>query len=233
MVTKRLLVLANSTKYRGRCVAGREITDQGGSYRIGGWVRPVSSHGGGELSDVDRRLMNRGSDVRVLDFVDMPLLGPANDGCQPENWQICGPRTWTDVGPEYSRPPLEWLKQSPPDLWLESGGRTDRISHAQLTAKPPPASLYIIRPEGLRIRLYTQAYKPRRQALFRYRGVTYDLPITDPVIDEKCFGRIPKQGSPPLDFPLPCGDDCLICVSLTGDFQGHHYKIVATILENG
>jgi hypothetical protein len=29
----------------------------------------------------------------------------------------------------------------------------------------------------------------------------------------------------------PYGDNCLLCVSLTPEFNGYHYKVVAAVLE--
>jgi hypothetical protein len=34
-----------------------------------------------------------------------------------------------------------------------------------------------------------------------------------------------------VEFPLPCGDDMAICVSLAREFGGCHYKVVATVFE--
>lgn len=50
MVIKKIVILANSVKHNpGRCVAGREVLDNGASGRVCGWMRPVSSEGEGEL----------------------------------------------------------------------------------------------------------------------------------------------------------------------------------------
>lgn len=44
--TKRIVCLANSRKYKGSCVAGKEIMGNA----FGGWVRPVSKKVHGELT---------------------------------------------------------------------------------------------------------------------------------------------------------------------------------------
>ena len=69
--TKTILCLANSRKLGGRCVAGREIGENG----VGQWIRPVSNHGHGEVSEADRRFEN-GVDPMVLDIVEIPMLRP-------------------------------------------------------------------------------------------------------------------------------------------------------------
>jgi hypothetical protein len=60
MTTKRILVLANSTKHHPmRCVAGREVLGEAGCItQWGGWVRPVSRHDEGALSLGERRVLN-------------------------------------------------------------------------------------------------------------------------------------------------------------------------------
>ncbi|HWN94265.1 MAG TPA: hypothetical protein VNT99_04475 [Methylomirabilota bacterium] len=58
MISKRILVLANSTKHHPmRCVAGRELIEEGGGKsRWGGWIRPVSAHDEGALNSGERCL---------------------------------------------------------------------------------------------------------------------------------------------------------------------------------
>ena len=89
MISKRLLVLANSTKHHPmRCVAGRELLGEvGGIVQWGGWIRPVSSHDEGALNSGERCLAG-GIDPKPLDIVRTVLDAPTNDPLQPENWMI-------------------------------------------------------------------------------------------------------------------------------------------------
>ena len=50
MTTKMIVVLANSVKKSGRCLAGKEIVWTDGSWKVGNWIRPVASPDGGEIS---------------------------------------------------------------------------------------------------------------------------------------------------------------------------------------
>lgn len=90
---KRIVCLANSRKLNGRCVAGKELA--GG--RPGGWVRPVSAREHEEVSEYERQYED-GSDPRVLDTMDVPLLDPRPRGYQQENWLLDPDQYWVKVG---------------------------------------------------------------------------------------------------------------------------------------
>jgi hypothetical protein len=232
VVTKRIVILANSLKLGGRCVAGREVLPEGKKYRLGPWIRPVSDHGEGELFDFERQYADRRL-LNVMDFADVNLTEPRNNLWQPENWGIASPSVWIDVTSRYERP--ETLEEQPAHLWYETGNRSDRISHVQLVASAPEQSLYIIRPENFRLRLYTDSWdgrlKRRWRCLFGYRSLEYDMALTDPELSLRYAAQMPDHGKAPVEIRLPSGDDLLVCVSLAGEFRGHHYKLVATVLE--
>ena len=80
---KRVVCLANSRKLSGRCIAGKEIADR----RVADWIRPVSSRPSEEVSEHERQYED-GSDPRVLDVVDIPLLGHRPKSFQQENWLL-------------------------------------------------------------------------------------------------------------------------------------------------
>lgn len=229
MVQKVVLVLANSVKNKDRCVAGREVLPNGEAFRLGPWVRPISNHGEGELNWAETQLKN-GHQIRVLNLVEMTLECPVGDPFQPENWRFSGPGTWKDVSEHYPRPRNEMLEEHPSDLWLQKGARSDRTAHACLQARPPRQSLYVIRPEKLRISLHTEGEKKRQRAVFAYRGIEYNLAMTDPEISRRYCSRFPGPGEKPLLIPFK--GDVVMCVSLAAEFLDHyHYKVVATIFE--
>ncbi|MBX9625353.1 MAG: hypothetical protein K2X82_16220 [Gemmataceae bacterium] len=236
VVRKRLMVLANAVRNHreeGRCIAGREVVDGPAGLRLGGWVRPVSGHGEGELWCSERRYPDGGW-VRVLDVADVELAGPVGDPDQPENWVLAGEGGWAELT-RSCRPPLDGLEETPPGLWLQPGGPTDRVSHGYLAAHPPGQSLYVVRPEEPRLVLGTEPGpghpKRRRRCLFRYAGLDYDLALTDPKATEQYERRFPAPGQSALVVPLP-GDRTLLCVSLARPFNGYHYKLVATVFED-
>lgn len=68
---KRLVCLANSHKHNARCIAGRELLAES----IGEWIRPISDREGEEVSVSERQYAD-GSEPRVLDVIDVSLIGP-------------------------------------------------------------------------------------------------------------------------------------------------------------
>jgi hypothetical protein len=72
----------------------------------------------------------------------------------------------------------------------------------------------------------------QRRALFEYSGVQYDLPVTDPTMDQRHFTPFPVLNQPPRDVLPTSPERCLLVVSLAAPFtDGYHYKVVATVLE--
>ena len=86
---KRIVCLANSRKLYGRCVAGREWNDG----RVGRWIRPVSNREHQEVSEYED-----GSDPRVLDVIDVPVVEPCPRNFQSENWLLNPEYYWEKVG---------------------------------------------------------------------------------------------------------------------------------------
>jgi hypothetical protein len=123
---KRIACLANSRKYSGRCVAGREVLERG----FGGWVRPVSDRPLGEVSEEERR-SETGRDPRVYDVIDVPLLEVRRHGYQTENHLHDTGRYWIKVG-EIWWGDLESLLDPSAPLWANGdstfNGVNDRFS---------------------------------------------------------------------------------------------------------
>lgn len=92
-VTKRIVCLANSRKLQGRCVAGVELT--GGRARE--WVRPVGDREHQAVSEHERQYRD-GSDPRLLDIIDVPLLEHRPKDYQRENWLLDPKKYWKKAG---------------------------------------------------------------------------------------------------------------------------------------
>ena len=235
--SEHILILANSVNHwPGVCIAGREINSKGQQYTIGAWVRPVSANGEGELSPSETRLVG-GKQPAVMDFVEVQLSHAVNDLLQPENWLIDAGQRWRSVNASYQKPGLELLREEPKSIWLQRDERGDRVSPAYLKKSPPDQSLYLIRVPSIRARFewneWDGRYKQRRRALFTYRGVDYELNITDPEFSERYRDQFPAKGSPAKTFTVTPANGCYLCVSLAPEFNCYHYKVVATIIEAG
>jgi hypothetical protein len=234
-VSKTILVLANSYKRgSGRCLAGREILETAIGIRLGGWIRPVTYHSEGELLPTERQYPD-GSEVSVGEIASVRLREKLLFPAQPENWGWEPDTNW-------NRSPLRLpqrlrvaAEEFPDSLWIQPNHPTDRVSRQYLQQHPPAQSLYLVRPKHVSLRFETTHHfgveKNRKRCLFQYRGQQYDLSLTDPVILQRYQDRIPRGGKPAVEFKLPVEDDLLFCVSLTREFEGNHYKIVATICE--
>jgi len=231
MITKKIVVLANSTKHHPmRCVAGREWLGETG--RSGGWIRPVSNHDEGALSHHERRLRD-GREVRHGDVVEIPLLAGEGNPLQPENWLVQPTACWVETGTVAIGSLADWM-ETPQNLWLDPAqSKGDRAGAEFLRTVAPLQSLYLIRPEGLRFLIRSRVWdgyaKKQLRATFRYQGRHYDLALTDPLIGRKYFPDYPHTPEGHIELEKP--GQTLLCVSLTPAFEGLHYKVVASVIE--
>lgn len=236
MLSKSILVLANSLKKGGRCIAGREVLWlPDGRWHFGKWVRPVSRHGDGELFREETTKVD-GNLVGVMEFAEVSLAENQNEPCQPENWFISGLRCWSAIGRSAKLPPTAALEEHPRDLWIDKAEQNDRISPNRLAELSPGFSLVVIRPEQLTLVWWSQMNTFKKQvqnkfrAHFTYNGLAHELSLTDPLASDRYCRPMPALGEKPRMLPLKSANGPLVCVSLTPVFQGFHYKVAATIL---
>lgn len=233
MPVRTVLILANSVRHApNACVAGREVIEANGQRAYGTWVRPVSNHGEGELS-LQERWTAQGREVRVLDIVRMSLSDQVADALQPENWRYAAAPAWQVVG-KATLEDLERAVESPPSLWDDPKDPGDRVNEARIVQSPPAQSLYLVKVDGVLIRLFSEQYPERtrkqRRVHFRHRGRDYNLAITDPTIEGRYGIRVPTPSEPALEHRVPHA--CYVCISLAHrSFQGHHYKLAAAIID--
>jgi hypothetical protein len=218
---KRIVCLANSYKPPGgRCIAGKEVNAK----RFGPWIRPVSRRPTAEVSFSEYRYAN-GSTPALLDVIDVPLSHAAPHNHQTENhviaagqWTKTGTVPWSDVPQLLDRPPSLWINRDSTAL-----GANDCMSQAE--AATVTDSLLLIEPNDLVLAIGTNPWsrKPTYRAQFSYRGVRYNLSMTDPAARDAFAGKGAGE------YPIP---DAYICVSLTEPYEhdGRCYKLVAAIL---
>ena len=220
LIEKHLIILANSRKLNGRCVAGKEI--YGG--QIGEWIRPVGINGHGELS-LRQIQCQGGSDPNLLDIVKIELIRRTPQKYQTENCLVNARVSWEMI----SRFPPERIAELLDEhnqMWLNghsSGlGRNDRIPHEIAEAKET-SSLRLIRPENLSLLITSWDGRKKIRVEFILGGVNYSLGCTDPVVERKL--RSLDDGKYHLT-----GDNHSLCVSLGSPFEGYVYKLVAGII---
>ena len=239
MPWKYICILANSNKQGERCIAGIEMLkdDEGKLRGTDTWIRPVSARrdSGGAL-DVEERRYTDASEPEMLDVARIPLLECENDWAQPENWRLDTSVHWERIGkvrPQRLRKALD----RPESLWLDpEEKKSDRIRPEVLKSGPWGRSLYLIEPERFRIEVYPESnpWKNtmviKREAVFVFLGHSYRLHITDPAAEEKYCASVPLD-APKRVIELDPGNRCFLCISLTPEFNGKHYKVVAGLLE--
>lgn len=220
---KRMVCLANSRKHSGRCIAGKEVLEDG----YGPWIRPVSARPSAEVSEEERRY-ETGQDPRILDIIDIPIIAAAPLLHQTENHIIDGEYYWTKRG-ELPWGELRQLVDKPETLWFNGDstyyGVNDRVRLD--TAGKMTDSLVLIQPSSLSIHVQTEGAEfgnPRRRvrAAFTYRGANYLIIVTDPVAERTFLGK------PDGQYPL---DEAFLCVSLgEAHTDNYCYKLVAAVI---
>ena len=221
---ERIVCLATSRKPGGRCIAGKKWTAKG----AGAWVRPVSVRPGAEIELTERQYAD-GSEPKLLDILDVPMIAPAPRLHQTENHIIDNGFYWTKKGE------LEWadLKQAvdtPPTLWVNGNstqqGSNDRVSQDQLAGLT--TSLYLIKPEQVTIHVlaantYFSNSKRTVRTGFHYKGAYYNFRLTDPDIERAFYQRDND------DYKVT--QDVYLCISLAETpYEGSYYKLVAAII---
>ena len=219
METKTIIVLANSTKNRGHCIAGIEYTD-------GNWIRPVSNYGNGELYP-QQIAFSDGTQPSLLDVVEIPVVANAKSPLQPENWTIQEGIVWKkNLEGKCSKEMLLSMVAEPNDIWLQPNYESNRNSHDYLHNHPPYSSLVLVKISAAKL-WKDRSFNGKEivRSLFSYHGVTYTLNVTDPNVHNIL------NGADTLNIK-----EAIICVSLCPSFYNNfaseyqHFKVVASII---
>lgn len=222
-VVKRMVCLANSRKLAGRCMAGR-LLEEG---QPTGWVRPVSSREHEEVSEYERQYKD-GSDPKLLDVIDVPLLEPRPKNYQTENWLLDPGYYWVKCG-HVSSADLDHLTDPVADLWTNGmstyHGRNDQIDVVR--ANQLDHSLRFVKLPALQLSVFAPGAafgnpKRRVQARFIHNRREYRLWVTDPKYEREYLQR--ENG----DYDL---GECFATISIGEPMEGYCYKLVAAIIE--
>ena len=170
----QMIVLANSYKNGGRCVAGFDVTGQK-------LVRPISVQTHGELSmsqcEIDVDGVQRG--VRCLDLIEIPVGSSTPQVAQPENHELLtGKWKWlTSLDRKQAVDFLELLHECSKELLFNCDSKVD---HNEVDGGQVSKSLTVIKVANPIFFLGLRKEKSAQlRTKFSYSGVIYDLPITD------------------------------------------------------
>lgn len=222
--TKKIIVLANSRKISGRCVAGKEIVGSG----FGGWIRPVSLRPAGELSEADRQFQD-GADPKLLDIVEIPMTKHLPHGFQTENHAIDDQFHWSLQRKCTPADLKAALDTTATKLWDNTSPSTANGLHDRVTdaiAANLQGSLLLIEVAKLTISVaiegaYFNNAKRKVRGSFSYKNTSYILTITDPVIEREYLKKADGQYD---------AGPVMLCISLGDSFQGYAYKLIAGVI---
>ena len=233
MPVKKIFILANSIKKQQRCVAGREVVKHpDGEEYWGEWIRPVTNHDEGAIRLSECRLQD-GTVPAPFDVIQVPITSNENSPTQPENQYIQPGAQWSKIT-TWSKEEAQNLIERPKNLWLEPGVKQDRVTPQYQLSQKEHQSLYLIQPVNFRFLVEVNTWegvdKKRVRGVFSYNEQNYNFSMTDPLVSQKYFSDF--SNVPNGFVELERSDSVLICVSLTPEFNGYHYKIVATVIES-
>lgn len=224
--TKRIVVLANSRKPPGRCVAGIEFVDG----MPGGWVRPVGDELGAGLKPWERRLPDE-SEPLPLDVVDFVVAHHVPMNCHSENWIVVADRPRSRASSIGIRD-LDHLVSDPNTLWTNDDetklGLNDLVAESALDQFT--GSILLLKAHELVLSANTNPWSENQElrAEFVHRGVSYRLKVTDPVYENRYLAG--DDG----EFLIP---EAYLTISLgepwpkPGSDQRYSSKLVAAVIE--
>jgi len=227
-MNKRIIFLANSKKYNGKCVAGKELS-------TGEWVRPISRRISGEISQHEECLneecmqyktfCNCFKSPQMLDVLDVKVLKKTSYNHQTENYIISRIR-WEKVGEVDFYDLEDYLDNDKGDLWYLGSstynGLNDRVPLEYIENYHD--SLRLIEPETFKVVVTHEYNRDVVRAKFQFLNKHYAIKVTDPILEEFYL----SSGKSEYRYR---GRNVRICISLAETpYQGFFYKLVAGII---
>lgn len=223
-VTKTFVVLANSYKHGGRCLAGIELAD----WKAKGWIRPVSARSGHGLNERERQFPDRSEPI-PLDVVEVRLGTHTPTDFQHENWLV-DPNAGLVKTETMSYGAAQRLATTARTLWV-NGHHTQLGMNDRVPARELPdvaASIMLVKVTDLTIEVAVNPWSHERQvrALFNYRGTKYKFIVTDPSCSDSYVRReVGRYGV----------GEALLTLSLSEPWSGgsgdkDSYKLVAAVI---
>lgn len=172
----KLIVLANSYKLGGRCLAGLDVT-------TAAWVRPISTQTHGELNAKQCVINDDGRPraVQCLDVIEIPVGEPVFTPGQPENRALLAGdlSLIASFDRQDAADVLDSLaeKEYSTDLLFN---RVGEVNYSEALNGQVLKSLTLVRVSNPTFFLQLRHGKaPQLRARFLYADIEYDLPVTD------------------------------------------------------
>ena len=218
---KHFICLANSIKYRGRCLAGIEVSlDGAGRYTIARnedetpqWIRPVSREKCGTLPESETK------NIVLFDIIEIGTTRECPQYAHSENvfysyLKKSGKKSFqsekhlndlcNNVHPMLL---FNGLKSISTDVFQQSGYSLAFIRASNCTFWKDESDMF----------------KDKFRVRFLYNNIEYVLPLTDPVFIHK----LNVNGFDSINS----AKHYYFTVSLSEEFKGWHYKLIAGIVE--
>lgn len=231
---KQILVLAKSYKTGGYCVGGLELVveSDGQRYITKNWIRPVTIAENGEHKGCLPHSIC--SEFNVFDVIELDLIPADPIFGQPENYLIQDLRIQKVDCLEVIDCLRHFEKHNLMPWHDTRTVRDDQISSEALAAESPYCSLMLIQPENLVFTLTLDLnFKRKLYASFTYQGKAYQrIPVTEPALLKLFKNQYPLATGSSYDLVLRNADAYWLTLSLTPEFLGHHYMLVAGVLDH-
>jgi len=235
-VRKEILVLAKSWKTQGYCVAGVEVVRAAdGKPRVGkDWLRPVTiAEDGKHHGCLPKHLCG---DFRVFDIIDMELAHAETVCAQPENYLLRRPQIRKVASPSRLEA-VGKVARNDACIWFDARtARDDQVSARVARCFTASGSLMLVQPENLTLSLElvngSYGVRNRIHASFFYAGREYRrITVTEPAVFKVFRNQFPKEPGDRVEKRLRNGDGYWLTLSLSPEFNGNHYVLVAGVLD--
>ncbi|MDW1637133.1 MULTISPECIES: dual OB domain-containing protein [unclassified Vibrio] len=236
-----MVLLAKSYKPGGRCIAGRKVEFIGEKeVALGDWVRPVADDGTGKGAlTSDMYTYEDGTEARVLDIVEVPIVKAFPLDGQPENYVVDETKKWKKI--DYlTDDSIPRVTEAVASIWNDTTTESNKVTAEYDEQGLVLQSLCLIQPKNFMVTLSNEyddhegEYKRKIVASFDYLNVSYaNISVTCPAVRRILTNQYPQQGEDPITMSLNKGDNYILCMSLSPRFgrEDIHYKLVATAFD--
>lgn len=219
MITKRIVCLGLSYKHGKICVAGRELNN------ASKWIRPVFDYNT-RCIPFDRCVCTNNKKLELLDIVDVTVTQHCPSGCHFEDYIVAPDKPFVYIGKYYGS--LDELVEYPQLLWNSDDssfyGINDRVN-TKLSDTLYNFSICFIKLDKLTVLVNYEGSNGNKKVRgdFTFKGTHYRFAITD--ISFLNDYKQNKCGIYCLEGPIYAG------ISLSEDFNGYRYKLIASIMK--